>query len=211
MGWGLWIDPLRYIRVEVPPEDIVPYLGPGRFTLAGQLFWMVLEHAESDCNHVHHLTTVEECNQSPRLRRRMGHSSALQGITYSFLKAMVEARLEYRKLGYISAEYASAAEYGTPAMLKRMVLDDYASQGKDSSVWLPATTVEQRARSLLGAASIARLEAAAMSADDTVVHKTLRASMSKLVENYICFGDGPRWNIELVDQTFSEWRITVGS
>ncbi|KAF4989064.1 hypothetical protein FGRMN_9394 [Fusarium graminum] len=45
---SVWLDPLHYLRVSLPPQDILPYLGTGAESFAGLLFWSVMKHSQ-DC------------------------------------------------------------------------------------------------------------------------------------------------------------------
>lgn len=207
----MWLNPMRYMRVDDPPEDIIPYLGGGANSVAGKLFWTVMEHAKSECHHMHHPRDREAFNSNPCFRRMMEHSAVLTGISHAFLKAMVEARLEYRQLGYISAEYASAAEFDTGLSMHYKVLEDYVMRGKDANLWLTPMTVEARARSILGSQGFALLEEATKQPENTTLSRSVFIVLNKLVETFICFGDGPRWGVQVVDDTLTDWLARVTS
>ncbi|KAI0144937.1 hypothetical protein BJ166DRAFT_81636 [Pestalotiopsis sp. NC0098] len=201
----MWMNPMRYIRIDKPPEDIVPYLGDGADTLAGRLFWAVMEHARADCHHEHHANLREPAVENGCLRRMVLHSPSMQTVSHGLIKAMVEARLEYRYLGYISAEYAGAADPDTMKSMRRNVVAEFRSRGQDVSVWVDAIGVEARVRSFLGPEVFIVLEQAARSPDSTTAHKSLSRAVDMLVANFICFGDGPRWNLQAVENIFSAW------
>ncbi|ETS76942.1 hypothetical protein PFICI_10816 [Pestalotiopsis fici W106-1] len=203
----MWLNPMRYMRLDKPPEDIVPYIGDAANTLAGHLFWAVMEHARSDCHHEHHALSRQELStsQNPCIQRMMRHSIAMQSISHGLIKAMVEARLEYRHLGYISAEYAGAADPDTVRSLRRSVAAEFGSRGQDESVWVDAIGVESRVRSLLGPDYFATLERAARSPESAKAHISLSWALDRLIGSFICFGDGPRWNVLEVDDIFSSW------
>ena len=67
---SVWLDPLHYLRVSLPPQDILPYLGPGAESFGGLLFWSVMEHSQSGC--VNHDTAI--------IKSSLGHSEATQDI-----------------------------------------------------------------------------------------------------------------------------------
>ncbi|KAK9775609.1 hypothetical protein SCAR479_07716 [Seiridium cardinale] len=201
----MWLNPMRFMRIDDPPEDIIPFLGPGSQTLAGKLFWTVMEHARSECHHAHELKTPEDCNQNPCFRRMIDHSMATRSISHGFMKAMAEARLEYRQLGYISSEYASAADADTGAVMKRRVLEDYMMRGQDASIWLNPFAVEARARTVLGPRGFTMFENATRSPENSPLHTLLATAIETLIASFVCFGDGPRWSIQVVDKTFSQW------
>lgn len=198
---GLWFNPLWYIRVDSAPEDILPFLGANRHTFGGVLLWAVMERAASDLNH---RTPPEELNQDPCFRRSMDHCNALRDVSYIFIRAMAKARLEYRDHGFISAEYASAADSDSYAAMKRMVREDYARSGRDTSLWLSPKAVEGRVRAWLGGDDTL-LREALQCADATPMNKSLKAAIATLVDNSVCFGDGPRFSAQVVDETVSRW------
>lgn len=205
----MWLDPMRYMRINNPPEDIVPYLGANANSLAGTLFWRVLEHAKSQCHHLHHPTTCEAFNQNPCFRRMTDHTMVLRTISHTFLKAMIEARLEYRQLGYITAEYAGAADLDAGTVMHRNIIEDYMMHGRDTTLWLTPMAVEARARSLMGPEGFAMLEAAVKKPEVDTDHTALVAAVEKLVDQFICFGDGPRWNYQIVDEILTQWSADV--
>ncbi|KAF7538197.1 hypothetical protein G7054_g3192 [Neopestalotiopsis clavispora] len=208
----MWLNPMRYIRIDKPPEDIVPYLGDAADTMAGRLFWAVMEHARSSCHHEHHALGREEfaASRNPCIRRMMQHSATLQAVSHGLIKAMVEARLEYRHLGYISAEYAGAADPDTMRSLRRSVTAEFNSRNQDVNMWVDAIGVEARVRSFLGPDCFILLEKAAGRPEDGKSHQSLSVAVDRLIESFICFGDGPRWNVHGVDDIFSSWLGRLG-
>lgn len=104
---GIWLDHLHYMRVSIPPDDILPYLGPGSKTFAGILFWSMMDHSQMKCprkpQHPHN-------DAASLIRRALGHSQVTAGWAVTYVQAMVEARQEYKRTGSISRRYASFAE-----------------------------------------------------------------------------------------------------
>ncbi|KIL86430.1 hypothetical protein FAVG1_10259 [Fusarium avenaceum] len=98
---SVWLDPLHYLRVSLPPQDILPYLGPGAESFAGILFWSVMEHSQSGCAR-HGPETL--------IKTGLGHSGPTKSIAPSFVQTMAKARIEYKHTGSISQAYAVAAE-----------------------------------------------------------------------------------------------------
>lgn len=201
----MWLNPMRYMRIDDPPEDIVPYIGANANTLASKLFWTVLEHTKTECHHMHHPKSRDAFDQNACFRRMIEHTTALRSMSHAFLKAMVEARLEYRQFGYISAEYAGAADLDVGTAMHRDILADYMMRGKDANIWLNPTAVEARIRASLGPAGFGLLEEAVRRPEHDVLHSSVVKAVKKLVENFICFGDGPRWSYQIVDETFAQW------
>ncbi|RSM18561.1 hypothetical protein CDV31_002697 [Fusarium ambrosium] len=192
---GIWLDPLHYRRISLPPQDIIPYLGPGSKTFAGQLFWSVMDHSLNGCKHPH-------AEASAVVKTGLGHSKATQDVKVSFIRRMVEARLEFRKTGSISPEHASAAENDLGMVLCNLVETDYRARGKDPDLWLSCVAIAQRVKSIAGVPAFVLLERAAQDEGDDDLRDALSHVKCRLSDTGVCFGDGPRWNVDVVDSLF---------
>ncbi|KAK7432008.1 hypothetical protein QQZ08_001298 [Neonectria magnoliae] len=201
---GIWLDPLHYMRVSIPPEDIIPYLGQGSMTFSGRLFWSVMEHSQIECKNQHPDRLV-------LLQRGLLHSKATRDLGFPFLQALVEARLEYKKTGSISPQYALAAEADIGWLLRDQVEKDYRSNGKDPSLWLTSLGIEQRLRSMVGSATFSLLEMAARGEGNCALRDLLDRIKCALYETCNCFGDGPRWNVDVVDGLFLDWIVEAST
>ena len=190
---SVWLDPLHYLRVSLPPQDILPYLGPGAESFGGLLFWSVMEHSQSGC--ANHGTTI--------IKSSLSHSEATQDIKPSFVHTMVRARIEYRKTGSISQEHAVAAENDLGLVLCNLVEADYRSKGKDPNQWLSCVAIEKRIREAVGDHGVSVLVRVANRQGTSALHSLLGEVLCKLCDNCVCFGDGPRWNVEVVDRLFA--------
>lgn len=146
------------------------------------------------------------------IQRGLAHSKAIQDIKPSFIQDMVEARVEYKKMGSINPKYAAAAERDLSAVVRGQVEDDYRARGKDSAQWLSCVAIENRVRSIVGSTSFVLLEKAASGQGDPALRELMGSVKCRLYDSSICFGDGPRWNIDVVDELFLEcigtaWRL----
>ncbi|KAI1803961.1 hypothetical protein F4811DRAFT_522359 [Daldinia bambusicola] len=195
---GIWLDHQHYMRVSVPPDDIIPYIGSGSKTFAGDLFWSVMDHAQRKCTRSHPETTA-------LIQKALSHSEATENWTITYIYAMVEARQEYRRTGSISAQYASAAEPDLPSITRNRIDADYRSRGIDPRRWLSATDIERRVKTMIGSDSFAILEAAARGEGDPSLQESFAVTKCRLAENCICFGDGPRWDVDIIDALFLDW------
>ncbi|KAI1076594.1 hypothetical protein F5B20DRAFT_312782 [Whalleya microplaca] len=195
---GIWLDPLRYTRISIPPGDIVPYLGPGSETFAGRIFWSIMDHTMIGCKHTH----PEPLKST---QRWLHHSKATQDIKPSFIEAMVKARLEYRQTGSISPEYAAAGEADLGLVVRDQIEKEYYSRGEDPSLWLSSEAVEKRVRSTVGNVTFRLLEMAARDEGEPALRDLLNGVKCTLYDTFVCFGDGPRWNVSVVDGLFHEW------
>lgn len=195
LNCGIWLDPMHYKRVSLPPQDIIPYIGPGSKTFAGLLFWSVMDHSLNGCKHPH-------AEASTVAKTVLGHSTATQDVKMSFIRRMVEARLEFKKTGSISAEHASAAENDLGMVLCNLVETDYRARGKDPDLWLSCVSIEQRVRSIAGNSGFLVLEKAARDEGERELREALGQVKCRLSDTSACFGDGPRWNVDVVDSIF---------
>ncbi|KAI1093640.1 hypothetical protein F5B19DRAFT_114486 [Rostrohypoxylon terebratum] len=199
---GIWIDHQYYMRISVPPDDILPYLGPGSKTFAGILFWDLMDHSQEKCKRPH-------SDDATLIRRGLGHSKVTENWAISYVQAMIEARQEYRQTGSISAQYAPAAERDMGLLMRDRITAEYQAQGKDPNQWLSTSGIEKRVRSMIGDDAFTRLEAVAKGEGDPVLRYSFENIECKLHETCICFGDGPRWRVDIVDGLFLDWVYTA--
>ncbi|KAH7257900.1 hypothetical protein BKA59DRAFT_122104 [Fusarium tricinctum] len=191
---GVWLDPLHYLRVSLPPQDILPYLGPGAESFAGILFWSVMEHSQSGC-----------ARHGPEalIKTGLGHSTPTKSIAPSFIQTMAKARIEYKQTGAISQAHAVAAEDDLGLVLCKLVEADYRSQGKDPNQWLSCVAIEQRVKNKIGHSALSTLTEVALGHADVLFQHLLDEVQCKLYDTSVCFGDGPRWDVEIVDDLFA--------
>ncbi|GKU07927.1 hypothetical protein FLAG1_10558 [Fusarium langsethiae] len=194
LDFSVWLDPLHYLRVSLPPQDLLPYLGPGAETFAGLLFWSVMEHAQSGCSR-HDVGSIIE--------NGIGHSAATRGIRPAFIQTMAKARIEYKKTGSISQQHAVAGEDDLGLVLCKLVEDDYRSKGKDPNQWLSCLAIEKRIERAIGGHGFHLLTLASNGQAHSTLQGLLGEVLCKLYHNAVCFGDGPRWNIKVIDQLFA--------
>lgn len=194
---GIWLNPDHYMRVSLPPQDIIPYLGPGSTTFAGRLFWSVLEHCQTGCKDHH-------TEPSVIMEQGLRHSKVMEDVQVRFIKAMVAARLEYKRTGSISPEYSGAAEEDLGMLVHEQIKEDYRARGKDPAMWLSCLAIEKRVRAMAGTVLFAELEKAASGQGSPQLRALLRGVDCRLCDTGECFGDGPRWNVEIVDGLYLE-------
>nr|RBQ94408.1 hypothetical protein FVER53263_21128 [Fusarium verticillioides] len=191
---SMWLDPLHYLRVALPPQDILPYLGPGAETFAGLLFWSVMEHYQTVCTQ-HNAKTV--------IQKGLKHSKATQDIKPSFIETMAKARVEYKQTGSISQAHAVAAEKDLGLVLCNLIETEYRSTGKDPDQWLSCIGIEKRLKKTMSDDSLESLRIAAHGSGDASLQCLLEDVKCRLYDSCVCFGDGPRWDVKIVDQLFA--------
>lgn len=200
---NFWFDPLRSTNITTTPEDVVPYVGPGRYTLGGLLFWGVLDHVTNACTHTHHPTSCEDLRAI--LGRSTSHSKSLSRLRPEFILNMAKAGYRFLQDGRVDGVYATGTELSSFAVMRNMVDEDYASEGRDISAWLLPIDVERRVRRRLGRQIFGRLEQAARAPDNSQAHRALQEAIHKMIDAFMCFGNGPAWTDNFVDMVFSEW------
>ena len=204
---GIWFDPLHYMRVSVPPGDIVPFLGSGSSTLAGTFFWAILEHqggstAATGCPRVH-------ADPDSVLQAMVRHTRATRDMSASLVKRLAAARLEYRKTGSVGPELAAAAEPDLAALVRDRVEAEYRARGDDLAPWLSLIAIEKHVQAMVGDAGFAALLEAAKGRADPRLCDLVDGVKFALYDTLTCFGDGPRWHVGLVDVLFDPCRSEI--
>ncbi|KAI2777938.1 hypothetical protein F4815DRAFT_447740 [Daldinia loculata] len=207
LDYGLWFDTSRFIRVDKPPSDIIPYLGKGMSTFAGRLFWACGELLLEQCRRAELYA-----HTNPRVAREareviwnmVQHSPPLHNVRY--IIALAEARREFRDRGYIEGDNP-AGEIDSAFILQEQVMNDYKSKGQDATGWLSPMAVELELRRCLSLESSRQLDRVLQIWDSNQVEGPLldmiQSLIWKLAASYICFGDGPRWRVDRVLALFS--------
>jgi hypothetical protein len=116
---------------------------------------------------------------------------------------MAKARIEYKQTGSISQAHAVAAEDDLGLVLCKLVEADYRSQGKDPDQWLSCVAIEQRVKNKIGHSALSTLTEIALGRTDVLLQYLLDEVQCKLYDTSVCFGDGPRWDAEIVDDLFA--------
>ncbi|KAH8652140.1 hypothetical protein BX600DRAFT_441047 [Xylariales sp. PMI_506] len=205
-GFGAWMNPMRHMRITATPDGIIPYVGLKQYTLASRLFWAVLEHVTVPCRaHAHEVLDLEADMCRPCFRRMMGDCEPLRGLTPRFIVAIAESRLQYRRVGYMSGDYGGAADSDILTIMAAAARRDYAARGQDLNVWLSPHAVEGWFVATLGAGALRRLYDATVSPESSAAHRLYMATIEEMVAHYVCFGDGPRWNVTVVNRVFTDW------
>ncbi|KAI8958244.1 hypothetical protein F5Y11DRAFT_45038 [Daldinia sp. FL1419] len=207
LDYGLWFDTSRFIRVDTPPSDIIPYLGEGMSTFAGRLFWACGELLLEQCRRaeLYAHTNPRIADQAKEVIWNMvQHSQPLHNIRY--IIALAEARREFRDRGYIEGNNP-AGEIDSAFILQEQVMNDYKSKGRDTTEWLSPMAVELELRKRLSTESSRQLDRVLQIWDPKRVEGPLldmiQSLIWKLAASYICFGDGPRWRIDRISALFS--------
>lgn len=206
---GLWFDTYRYMRIDSPPLDIVPYLGKGRSTFPGRLFWACGEHMLDLCRTIEsheHVNPRVAREATQRIWNMVHHSPPLHNVRY--IRALAEARIEYRDRGYIEGNNP-AGEVDSAQNLQNLVVADYESRGEDKTVWLSPEDVEAHLRKRMSGESYKNFQYVLQLWDSN--QDQCRCPLTDLVQSLIqnlarsctCFGDGPRWRADRISAILS--------
>ena len=210
----LGIDTDRFDKIFDAPMDILPYVGHGEYTVAGQITWACLECAYERLK--------EDPGQKEHVERTMAHSPELSDVSY--MMSLLEARLEFRRLGFMrrgvptrphnsqsTINTSNSTRDGTDESMRQLiesrVLHGLASRGVLLGEWWSALEIEEYVQARMGTdcfsafqASLRKEAVANMTARvDTIQKKEtatalLKPLVSSLVDRAVCFGDGPRWH-----------------
>ncbi|KAI0378534.1 hypothetical protein F5Y04DRAFT_146624 [Hypomontagnella monticulosa] len=200
--YGLWFDTYRFMRMDDPPLDIVPFLGKGGATFAGRLFWACGEHLLEMCQKAELYVSANPRaarKANERIWNMVQHSPPLHNTRY--IKALAEARREFRDRGYIEGNNP-AGEPDSAELLQEHVLADYESRGQELTGWLSPITVELELRKRLSHEGSRRFEQALQTWDSKPAENPLGEVLQSLIRSlaftFVCFGNGPRWRADQV-------------
>ncbi|KAI1455449.1 hypothetical protein F4805DRAFT_273736 [Annulohypoxylon moriforme] len=204
LDYGLWFDAGRFLRIDSPPLDIVPYLGEGMKTFAGRLFWNCGEYLLDQCRRAEAYSNTNplvarEARQ--RIWNMVQHSPPLHNTRY--IIALAEARREYRDRGYIEGNNP-AGEADSAELLNEHVLADYERRGDNAAIWLSPSGVENELRELMSDELYGRLERVLENWDlSDPLAEMIQSIIQIMSSSYICFGNGPRWRADRVAAIFN--------
>lgn len=222
LDYGIWIDSGRAMRSNKPPREIIPFIGAGRYTFAGQLYWACGEYLISLCrlvtapyspsqwfnDHIDWRPNPQQAEE--RIWSVLRHSPPVQNVRLA--QALAEAQCEYRDTGYIQGD-SPASNDNIGAMIRQEVEADYVARGHDLRTWMTISELEKHVRRQLGSEAFTRLERAIAPgseavddglAPDSDVRAISKLLIKNLAESFICFGDGPRWRADAISTLFSQ-------
>ncbi|KAM0323873.1 hypothetical protein ACHAQA_008454 [Verticillium albo-atrum] len=216
LDYGLWSDTDRLVRLFDPPEDIVPYIGDGAKTLAGALFWTCMtrtialwkDHSKARAADAASGTTTT-ATTSPAavmLRRIFSPSTLLQDP--AFLMSLALSRLDYKQKGYTFGRLQEQFQCNsTPdvAEIQRQAEDHHTAQGHPPSMWKTPDDVAAMIKSHLTEDETARMDAVLQGRGTNADATLLSVMIIALANHFVCFGDGPRWNVIYVHMALGGW------
>ncbi|KAI0133466.1 hypothetical protein BJ170DRAFT_606401 [Xylariales sp. AK1849] len=186
----------RHISIVGAPADIVPFLGPMAYTVAGQIHWIAIAYAFSA------IRALRKSNPPPdAVATATGvFGLVLRQVPLDDLVTLLHGRLSFRRTGFIAGDYPAF----DPAACKTAILsalEKYGSMPKTRP--LTAFEVEHRLRVRLGD-GFATFEAT-LSNIDTGCTAIMKRLMTALARQATCYGDGPRWSPDTVTAIADQW------
>ncbi|XXG95550.1 peroxisomal copper amine oxidase [Hypoxylon texense] len=212
----IWPDADRPLQMVQPPPDIVPYMGLGAYTVAGQLYWTAMAFGFNAIRAI-----VSSPSPPPAAVDIVAEQftftmkyAALPQIMY-----MMHARLLFRKHGYFqhpANRSADEQQYWSwaldPHMARELGVDlgrEFQRAGVSKDDFLTPLDVERRLRDRFRdgyAVFEAALKGQALAEEHVACMRRLLQIMSR---QSICFGDGPRWKPESVETLISGWETNT--
>lgn len=95
-----WFEPDRPINLTNPPPDIMPYMGAGAYTLAGQIYWAAMAFG------FHTLRTISTTPTPPPaavVHAMDVFAFTLKRVAIPQIMGLIHARLIFRRYGYFQA------------------------------------------------------------------------------------------------------------
>ncbi|TAQ88309.1 hypothetical protein B7494_g3362 [Chlorociboria aeruginascens] len=225
--YGLWLDADRILKIFQPPIDIVPYVGTGAHTIAGKINWACLDYAivllqETSGKRITLSMSPGQVSDYPQslprnpeardfFDRSLRHSEPLHDIAY--LAALVEARMDFRALGYMRGDHLGANEELRESRYQGL-LGEFLKNGIRMNEWWSPLQIERYIEEKMGVFEFVAFQAAVnCEGVEGVEMGILRPMIQTLARTGVCFGDGARWKadyaMEIVDTyLFSVSRVT---
>ncbi|KAI1472990.1 uncharacterized protein F4812DRAFT_35027 [Daldinia caldariorum] len=206
-------EPDRAIHVADPPPDIVPYMGNGAYTLAGQIYWAALAFGFQALRAI-----VSSATPPPVAVNVVIHQWSLTSMRLSLPQIMrvMHARLTFRRYGYFyfaNDQYAEELKsYLDPILVERLsatLRKDVKKIGINKSDFLTPLDFEKELRERFRdeyPVFEAALRGQAFDEEHVACMRKLIQLMSRQA---ICFGDGPRWRPESVDTLVHGWTMST--
>lgn len=204
LGQTIWLDTDYLVRTFDAPSDVAPFLGDGMFTIAGCLYWACVTYTVSLWEEADKLGSTGRLDPRP-LDRIFTHSKHL--TDRAFLAALARARLEYRRKGMRACKSSvdGPAERNRILALPLLVRQEYEAKGQRVEWWKRPQDVEDYVRRHLSPGDVEALQAVAEGRAFCTGFEKFRSLIGSLAQDYVCFGDGPRWNALHVSLTVGGW------
>ncbi|OTA91933.1 hypothetical protein M434DRAFT_396876 [Hypoxylon sp. CO27-5] len=208
-------EPDRAFHITQPPLDIMPYMGAGAYTLAGQIYWSALAFGFQAIKAIISTATPPPAAVNIVADQFM---HTLKIVTLPKIMYLMHSRLTFRRYGYFHLasdehfeEIKSFLDPAVPLKISAALGEELEKSGVSKADFLTPLDVERRLRDRFRdeyPVFEAALRGQALSAQHVACMRRLMQIMSR---QSICFGDGPRWRPESVDTLANGWKLSTGS
>ncbi|KAI0116025.1 hypothetical protein F4776DRAFT_666601 [Hypoxylon sp. NC0597] len=208
-------EPDRALHITQPPLDIMPYMGAGAYTLAGQIYWSAMAFGFQAIKAIISTATPPPAAVNIVADQFM---HTLKLVTLPKIMYLMHSRLTFRRYGYFYLasdehfeEIKSFLDPAVPLKISAALGEELEKSGVRKDDFLTPLDVERRLRDRFRdeyPVFEAALRGQALSAQHVACMRRLMQIMSR---QSICFGDGPRWRPESVDTLANGWKLSTGS
>ncbi|RSL41181.1 hypothetical protein CEP53_012917 [Fusarium sp. AF-6] len=202
----VWLDTDRLVRIYEAPMDAAQYLGDNLFTFAGALYWACTKNTVSLWQAKQLALMGKVARTESNLDRLFNHSKHLRD--HDFLVSLALARLEYHQKGYTHLPpTATQAQWDQIVPdLSKEIERDYAERGEALDWWKTPREVEEFVKRHLEPEEVVELQALIEGRGTSAALAKYTPLVEALVQSFVCFGNGPRWNILWVSMMVGGWR-----
>ncbi|KAI0386366.1 hypothetical protein F5Y04DRAFT_121039 [Hypomontagnella monticulosa] len=208
-----WLELDRPIHISNPPPDIMPYMGAGAYTLAGQIYWAAMAFG------FHTLRTIVSTPTPPpaAVEHAMDvFAFTLKKVALPQVMGLIHARLIFRRYGYFQAgnrgnmeEMKGYLNPVVPVEISTALIEEFQNAGIRRDDYLTPLDIERQLRDRFRdeyPVFEAALRGQAIAQEHVHCMRQLMQIMSR---QSMCFGDGPRWRPESVDTLVNGWKMST--
>ncbi|KAK1997670.1 hypothetical protein LX36DRAFT_61419 [Colletotrichum falcatum] len=197
LDYGLWLEEDRLVRIMEPPTDILQYVGESTHTMAGYIFWSTVDYT----------IDLWKARSAPLAARHLDRifSPSRPLADREYLVSLAQSRLDYKRKGYLFRTLSEQFERTATAGLHKGVLHDYETRGVPPRYWKTPAEVAGNLSSQLTPDESARFQAVLEGRGTRADEEMMHGMSAWLVQNFVCFGDGPRWSNIGVSVALGSW------
>ncbi|OTB00265.1 hypothetical protein M426DRAFT_324414 [Hypoxylon sp. CI-4A] len=207
------VEPDTALHIANPPPDIMPYIGSGAYTLAGQMYWAAMAFGFQAARAV--VSSKEPPPAAVSIVADL-FTHTMKQMALPKIMFLMHARLAFRRYGSFnlaSEEHWEEIKYFLdPAILPKITAalgKEFHRAGIRKEDYLTPLDIERRLRDRFQdeyPVFEAALKGQAIVQEHVVIMRRLMQIMSR---QSICFGDGPRWRAESVNTLAEGWELST--
>ncbi|RGP81788.1 regulator-ty1 transposition 109 [Fusarium longipes] len=203
----LWTDTDRLARIFEAPSDARSYLGDGLYTFAGTLYWACTRNTVSlwETYKLNMLGRPGPPDMNP-MDRLFNHTKHLSDRR--FMLSLALARLEYKHKGFIDPPHGATEMVYKSVLpdLRKKMEQELADKGQGLEWWKTPREVEHHLMKYLEPSEVDELQALIEGRGSQAVLAKYKPLVEMMIEEFVCFPDGPRWNLLYVAMAVGSWR-----